>query len=66
MLRAIPIDGVPIIRRIGVRTLRGRQMSGPGRDFSAAITAEWHRIILWLSQKQVFYIIPEQIGRAHV
>ncbi|WP_277983278.1 LysR family transcriptional regulator [Sphingomonas faeni] len=40
LLRAIPIDGVPITRSIGVRTLRGRQMSALGQDFFAAITAE--------------------------
>lgn len=40
LLRAIPIDGVPITRSIGVRTLRGRQMSTLGQDFFSAITTE--------------------------
>ncbi len=40
LLRAIPIEGVPIVRTIGVRTLKGREMSALGQDFFTAITAE--------------------------
>lgn len=40
LLRALPITGVPITRSIGIRTLRGRQLSGLGQDFFDAITAE--------------------------
>lgn len=40
LLRAIPIEGVPITRSIGIRTLRGRQLTQLGQEFFTAITAK--------------------------
>lgn len=40
LLRALPIEGVPITRTIGIRTLRDRELSALGQEFFDAITAE--------------------------